>query len=154
MIVAQKRFIFRLGNSSIPLSALLILLWATPAPAIQTHDGMEGLVSHQFGHILFIFGMTTLLVSIFRRRLKGPGWAQFKTFLFLAGSWNLITFAGHWLNGSMAPEYFIYVNDRLSGFQITGLSSTLFYLSNLDHLLLVPAFLFLLLALLQWRNAP
>ena len=39
-------------------------LWAVPAFAVQAHGGAEGLISHQVGHILFIFGMVYLLKQI------------------------------------------------------------------------------------------
>ncbi len=156
MIIAGTRLICRRKKSFIALSSLpSMLIWAAPAHAIQTHaGGMEGLVAHQIGHILFTLGMATLLGSIFHRGLKGLGWAQFKAFLFLTIIWNILTFAGHWLHEHMALEHFINAPGRTCGFQFTDLSSTLFYLSFLDNILLVSALLFLLLALLQWRNAP
>lgn len=155
MVVARTSLINRLKKSLISVSALSIMLsWAAPAHAIQTHDGMEGLVAHQIGHILFTLGMATLLVSIFHRGLKGPGWAQFKAFLVLAIGWNILTFAGHWLREYMAPQYVMDGTGRTCGFQITDLGDGLFYLSKLDHILLIPALLFLLLALRKWRQGP
>lgn len=155
MISAIKRLILCHRQGLIAISFLPGMLFrAAPALATQTHGGMEGLMSHQLGHLLFMLGMATLLVSILRRGLQGPGWAHFKIFLLLAISWNVLTFAGHWLQGQVASQRLTTADGRIYGFQITDISGALFYLSNLDHILLVPAFLFLLLALLQWRNAP
>ena len=52
------------------VSALMVL-FATPAWAVQTHGGIEGLVSHQVGHFLFVVGMIYLLVRIHSMQLQG-----------------------------------------------------------------------------------
>lgn len=122
-----------------------------PAWAVQTHGGMEGLISHQLGHSLFTIGMAYLLWRLHRLRLTGPGWLEFRTFLWLLIAWNLVTFCGHWLNEFVAPEQFTKVHARIDAFRIDSLLDGLYYLSRLDHLLLVPSFLFLLMALKKWR---
>lgn len=136
------------------LAAASIALLPSSAGAVQTHAGAEGLVSHQLGHALFAVGMTYLLLRLRRLRFFGPGWLEFKSFLALLIAWNLVTFTGHWLNGFMADDQFVKNSTHIISFTIDSFSTALFYLSRLDHLLLVPSFAFLLLALNKWRLQP
>ena len=131
---------------------VLLLLTVNPAWAVQTHGGAEGLLTHQIGHLLFAFGMGYLLTRLYHIQLKSQGWFEFKIFLWLILVWNFLTFSGHWLNESMATEKFIRSNGDIVAFSITNLTDILFYLSRLDHLILVPSFLFLMLSLYKWRR--
>ena len=130
---------------------LLLVMSANPAWAVQSHGGVEGLVAHQIGHLLFIVGMVYLLLRIKSLRLKSSGWMEFKVFLWLIITWNMLTFAGHFLNGLIAKEKFFQASGVIISFSITSLMDGLYYFSRLDHLLLVPSFVFLLLALRKWR---
>ncbi len=129
-----------------------LAVWAEPALAVQQHGGAEGLVSHQIGHILFISGMIYLLYRIYHNRITGPGWFEFKIFLWLVIMWNILTFAGHWMSEIVDPEKFLKEKMRVTAFTITDTFDAFFYLTRLDHLLLVPCFLLLLLALQKWRR--
>ncbi|MBU0680718.1 MAG: hypothetical protein KKD73_04780 [Proteobacteria bacterium] len=141
--------------STVSVSLFLCLfLWATPAWAVQTHGGSEGLVSHQLGHILFFIGMLILLARQYRRQLKGPGWCEFKVFLWLVILWNVLTFSGHWLHEVVPTDKFIQSNSHTTGFQATTAFDFIFYVTRLDHIVLVPAFFFLLMALKRWDQAP
>lgn len=131
-----------------------VMLWATPAWAVQTHGGAEGLVSHQIGHVLFFISMVFLLVQQHRRQLTGPGWREFKVFLVLVILWNCFTFVGHWLREMVDIGKFVQDNGHMVGYQITNTFDLIFYVTRLDHLLLVPAFLSLLMALRRWDQSP
>ena len=131
---------------------LLLLLWAGPAFAVQQHGGAEGLVSHQVGHILFIIGMAYLLYRVYHNHITGPGWFEFKAFLWLIILWNILTFSGHWMREIVNPERFFKDGTQVTAFAITDSFDALFYLTRLDHLLLVPSFLLLLFALQKWRK--
>ena len=146
----SKQNIFKLIYPGIYF--IFLLLRAGPAFAVQQHGGAEGLVSHQIGHILFITGMTYLLFRVYRNRIIGPGWFEFKCFLWLIILWNILTFSGHWMREIVARERFIHEGTKLAGFMITDTFDALFYLTRLDHILLVPSFLFLLAALQKWRH--
>lgn len=126
--------------------------WAVPVYAVQQHGGAEGLVSHQVGHILFISGMSYLLYRVHHNRITGSGWFEFKSFLWLIILWNILTFSGHWMREIVNPERFIRQGTQVTAFVITDSFDTFFYLTRLDHLLLVPSFVFLLLALQKWRR--
>ena len=130
----------------------LILLWADQAGAVQQHGGTEGLVSHEIGHILFIIGMGYLLFWVCRLRMTGGGWLEFKVFLWLILCWNLLTFSGHWMREVVGPEQFIRIDGEITGYSIDNLFDFFFYLTRLDHLVLVPSFLFLLVALKKWSR--
>ena len=130
----------------------LLLLCANPAAAVQQHGGAEGLVSHEIGHILFITGMGYLLFWVYRLRMTGGGWAPFKIFLWLILAWNVLTFTGHWMHELVDPGKFVLADGEITHFSITSLFDFFFYLTRLDHLLLIPSFFFLLLALKKWSQ--
>jgi len=132
---------------------VVFMMAATPVWAVQTHGGLEGLVSHQIGHLLFTFGMGYLLFRLYSIRPKGAGWLEFKIFLWLLIAWNATTFAGHWMDEFVAKEKFIKAHGRTLAFMIENLQDALYYLTRLDHLILIPSFVFLLLALRKWRMA-
>jgi len=131
----------------------LACLWAVPAFAVQAHGGSEGLVSHQVGHILFISGMIYMLYRVYHNHITGPGWFEFRGFLWLIISWNILTFTGHWMREFVNPDRFMKDGVHIISFTITDLFDAVFYLTRLDHLLLVPSFLFLVVALHKWRRA-
>lgn len=130
---------------------VLLIMQASPTWAVQIHAGAEGLVSHQIGHIFFLSGMSYLLCRLYQRQMKGLDWLEFKIFLWLIIFWNILTFSGHWMHESMPPEKFMKADGAIQSFSVTSLVDAYFYLTRLDHLLLVPSFLFLLLALRKWR---
>ena len=140
-------------SCALPL-VIITLLWPTAALAVQGHGGAEGLVAHQFGHALFIFGLSYLFYKIYLARLEDPGWFEFKAFLWVLVLWNLLTFTGHWMREFVDPGKFSKVDGRVIAMAIDGPWDAFFYLTRLDHLLLVPAFLLLLLSLRKWRLQP
>ena len=135
------------------LSSLLFveLSGAGSALAVQSHGGAEGLVSHQIGHLLFIVGLVYLVYRIYYTRMQGQGWGAFKVFLWLLILWNMVTFSGHWMDEFVSREKFIKSNGSTLSFVAENSFDVIFYLTRLDHLLLVPSFVFLLLALRKWR---
>jgi len=141
----MKQFIIVLGVFG------SLLLPAIPAWAVQAHGGAEGLVSHQLGHVLFVIGMGYLLFRLQRLQISGLDWLEFKIFLWLLIAWNILTFSGHWMHECMAPGKFIKSDGHIVSFSVASVSDAYFYLTRLDHLLLVPSFIFLLLALRKWR---
>ncbi|GAB4346843.1 MAG: hypothetical protein Kow0089_24370 [Desulfobulbaceae bacterium] len=134
------------------LALLPLLLCASPAEAVQAHGGAEGLVAHQLGHLLFFSGIIFLLAKIHRERVSGPGWGLFRGFLWLLIVWNCVTFPGHWMHEHIDPGKFVRTGGVVTGFVVSDLFDAVFYLTRLDHLFLVPAFLFLVLALDRWEK--
>lgn len=124
-----------------------------PAWAVQQHGGAEGLISHQVGHLLFIIGMFFLFFRLNRSSSRrDQGWIQFRLFIEMILFWNLLTFYGHWHREIISPDKFVLSGGKVTGFTISSLADGLFYLSRLDHLLLVPAFFFLMSALYKWSK--
>lgn len=134
--------------------ALLILsaVLVSPAWAVQSHGGSEGLVAHQVGHVLFASGMAYLLFCLRRDKLRNGQWLEFKTFLWLLISWNILTFTGHWMNEFVAAEKFVRTGTGVDSFVVENAADVYFYLTRLDHLVLIPAILFLILSLKKWRT--
>lgn len=128
----------------------LLAISATPAWAVQSHGGAEGLVSHQIGHLLFTLGMGYMLFRLRSMRVTGSGWTEFKVFTWLIIAWNILTFSGHWMDEFVAPAKFVRDHANTLYFTVGNFSDALYYLTRLDHLLLVPSFACLLLALRRW----
>lgn len=134
------------------LCIVMFLLMPDSVWAVQQHGGAEGLISHQIGHLLFIAGMLFLLYRLKGSTSSGPGWPEFKFFIGLIILWNILTFYGHWHHELISPDRFVRMQGKVTGMTISSPSDFFYYLSRLDHLLLVPAFLFLLSALNKWRK--
>lgn len=132
---------------------LLLLFFPESAQAVQPHTGAEGMVVHQLGHVLFAGGMLFLLVRSRISRWQGPGWYRFKGFLWLAVAWNVLTFWGHFLQEITQDKRVMTADGRTIGLVADGLPDLLFYLTKLDHLVLLPALFLLALALKQWVHS-
>lgn len=150
LAVRKGKVVF--ARSLYVLFFLLPLLFPHSAWAVQQHGGAEGLISHQIGHFLFISGMFYLLYRLHYFSPSGPGWFEFKLFVWLIICWNVLTFYGHWHQELIDPAQFLRTNGNTTGFIISAPMDVLFYLSRLDHLLLLPAFLCLFMALAKWRK--
>ncbi len=135
------------GRLQATLFFLALSVNASPAWAVQAHGGAEGLLSHQIGHLLFATGMGYLLYRLRTMRQSGRGWPEFKTSIWLLIAWNVVTFTGHWMNEFITKEQFIKDQTTILSFSIANLPDAIYYLTRLDHLILVPSFAFLLLAL-------
>ena len=130
---------------------LTVVLAANPVWAVQAHGGAEGLVSHQIGHFLFVVGMGYLVFRLRSMGERGRGWFEFKAFVWLLIVWNVMTFSGHWMNEFVEQDKFIKDHANTLSFTIENFSDAIYYLTRLDHLVLVPSFTFLLIALRKWR---
>ena len=137
------------------LSAFVLVLWGFPVSAwgTQTHGGDEGIISHQIGHLVFAIGSLFVLMGLIRHNIIGPGWRSFKTFLVLLIIWNVLVFCGHWVR-QVEPcgPISLFAGGR-HAWNIRCAADLLYYVSALDHLLLVPAFICLWIALRRWRRS-
>lgn len=146
-----SKHVQRLGRLIVLLP--FFILAAVPARAVQVHGGIEGLVIHQIGHILFAGVMLFLLVIGLKSHWCGAGWGRFKCFLKLIIVWNILTFTGHWLRLVIDDGKFVRLAGKTVGFRIESFVDAVFYLASLDHLLLLPALICLAVALRQWKTA-
>jgi hypothetical protein len=135
---------------------LAAILWPIDALATQGHAGIEGVWVHQFAHLFFLFSMMLLIYWLRRAGLvKMPGWRyiQYAALFFIL--WNIDTILVHFLD-----EQILAVRvENIGNWQIhvsaagdrTWLAA-LYYLAKMDHLLCVPAMIFLMLGLHHMRK--
>jgi len=129
------------------LAVLTALLLPAPVLAVQEHGAPEGIYSHQGAHLFFAASMGLLIFWLRQRRLvREPGWRciQYAALFFIL--WNIDAFTAHFLDEQSgvldtvmaAPGRIkIEVDENLTAL------GWLYYMAKLDHLLCVPAMLFL-----------
>ena len=125
----------------------LIFMIAEPAFATQAHSAPEGLYAHQLAHIFFIISMGVLIYWLRARQLvQSDGWRyiQYAALFFIL--WNLDAFTVHLLEEQIA----VIDIQRINLWQINITANNhsnallwLYYFAKFDHLLCVPALLFL-----------
>jgi hypothetical protein len=139
------------ARTSFPGTILLftggLVLCPQTAWAIQVHPQPEGLVVHQLAHLFFISAMAILAYWLQSNRLvEERGWrlVQLSCFFFIL--WNLCAFLGHWFCEKITSDMFIGPSGQLSQrLVVKDLRAVGYYLFHLDHLLCVPAIVFLFL---------
>jgi len=131
------------------LANLGLILCPASAWATQTHGGLEGLFVHQLAHLFFALSMGLLIFWLRKWRLTvSVGWRYIQYAAFFLIAWNLDTMASHWLQ-----EQSGLINvQNIAGLQMHVVTadgwqwlSHIYYLTKLDHLLCVPALVFLFL---------
>ena len=141
---------------SVFVTILLLLALPSGAAATQGHGGPEGLYAHQMAHLFFMFAMGLLIYWLRLRRLVDQaGWRliQYAALFFIL--WNLDAFIVHLLE----EQVNVLSISRFGRWQIaietepqwTWLG-VLYYLVKLDHLLCVPAVIFLYMGLRRLIN--
>ena len=122
---------------------LAVFLSADSALAIQLHQGNEGIIVHQVGHLFFLLSMVVLVFIITGRQLnQKKGWRliQYSAILFII--WNLDTILAHFFDNQIRAV--TVKNLSLWQVKISAMSGSeflvLFYHSlKLDHIFCVPA---------------
>ena len=118
-----------------------------PALATQAHSAPEGLYAHQLAHIFFIVSMGVLIYWLRERKLvQAVGWRyiQYSALFFIL--WNVDAFFVH-----LVEEQLDLIDIQRMGLWEINITTTmksqkflgLYYAAKLDHLLCVPALLFL-----------
>jgi len=117
------------------------------ALAVQEHGAPEGIYSHQGAHLFFIASMVLLVYWLRQRRLvREAGWRyiQYAALFFIL--WNIDAFTVHFLDEqsglidtAMAAPGKIKIEAEEN---LTALA-WFYYIAKLDHLLCVPAMVFL-----------
>ena len=124
-----------------------VVFISQPALATQAHSAPEGLYAHQLAHIFFIVSMGVLIYWLRERKLVlATGWRyiQYSALFFIL--WNGDAFFVH-----LVEEQFALVDIQRIGLWEINITTTLksqtllwlYYAAKLDHLLCVPALLFL-----------
>lgn len=130
-----------------------VAAWAT-----QVHNEPEGLYSHQLGHGFFVVSMGVLIYWLRGRRLvrhKGWRYLQYSAFLFVL--WNVDAILVHSLENR--NDLFMKFSEGtlhafLQPYPGREWMTVVFYVCKMDHLLCVPAIVFLYLALRQMIRSP
>lgn len=130
---------------------LLFVLTVFPgnAWAVQSHGAPEGLYVHQLAHIFYSAALCYLFWDIRRSEFRSRGWRFLQAFCVLMVFWNVVAFVGHFLVGFLHISQFIQESGYLStSFEgTTNTINLLFYFTKLDHLISVPAFIFLFISM-------
>jgi hypothetical protein len=125
--------------------AVLLLELAGPAQAlaIQLHQGKEGIIVHQVGHLIFLLSMVVLVFIITGRQLNREyGWKMILLSAVLFSLWHVATITAHFFDNQIQ----VVTVENLSLWQVkissTSGSRLMVYFYHglkLDHLLCVPA---------------
>lgn len=128
---------------------LLITLFSGDAWALQTHDGIEGIVVHQLAHIQYLGALGYLLWDIRRSAFSGIGWLYLQRFCWLMMLWNGLAFVGHFAQVALPYEAISTEDGYLYALLLLPFSfgKWIYYITALDHLLCTPALFFLFLAM-------
>ena len=117
------------------------------ASAIQLHASSEGIITHQVGHLFFLFSMVALFFTITGKGLdtqKGWRLIQYSAIFFIL--WNLDVLAAHFLDNQIqvvAIENLPRGQIRVNVENGSSFLAWVYFFLKLDHLLCVPAMFFL-----------
>ena len=143
---------YKIRLSLFSLASFAMMIFApNPALATQGHGGIEGVYAHQIAHLFFIISMGGLIYWLRERGLvREKGWQMIQLSAFFFILWNLDAFLVHLLDDQM--EIIGVQRIGLWKIHLTDLYSSKFlkivyYFAKLDHLLCVPAIVFLYLGL-------
>jgi hypothetical protein len=137
-------------HRGIKLGALLFLfslVFVRPVLATQVHGDPEGLYAHQIGHVFFIFSMAILIYWLRDRRLvkiKGWRYVQYAALFFIL--WNAGAFLTHHfeeIGGFFTVKRTGLMSSTISFSRENYILGLLLYFIKMDHLVLLPAIMFL-----------
>jgi hypothetical protein len=126
----------------------LVLLLPGDASAIQVHPAPEGLYAHQIAHVFFIASMAFFAFWLEKTRLvKAKGWRyiQLSSFWFIL--WNIGAMLGHVIDSFLEESAFVGAGWSKALVVEEAIAPYLYYVLKMDHLICVPAMVFLLLGL-------
>ena len=131
----------RLTHVWLGVSAL-VLFSPQPSLAFITHGHPEGLYVHQIAHLLFAGAMIFMIYLIKREGLlEVPGFRMLVWASLLFVGWNFDAFIGHIAEVYVSPQAFRgEAADFSRRLLMTDLSTWVYYITKMDHLILVPAF--------------
>ena len=121
--------------------------WAT-----QIHDRPEGLFAHQMAHVFFMTSMIFLVYWLRKNRfVKQKGWRLIQYSGILFALWNIDAMLVHCIDEMLDTSFFIGSQVNWSKKLIIKDHPWLiiYYVGRMDHLLCVPAILFLYFGIKQ-----
>ncbi|MCP3873645.1 MAG: hypothetical protein GY699_10885 [Desulfobacteraceae bacterium] len=129
------------------IAVALTILIPIDGFATQLHASSEGIITHQMGHLFFLSSMVTLIFTITGKGLnKQKGWRliQYSAFFFIL--WNLDAIAAHFFDNQIHAvkiENISLLKIKIITNNDSFILALCYYILKLDHLLCVPAMLFL-----------
>ncbi|MGC2433202.1 MAG: hypothetical protein WA433_05420 [Desulfobaccales bacterium] len=138
---------------------IVFLLWSmifpSPALAFIPHWApKEAFFIRQFSYLFFMVAMIFFIVEL--KLERSPQQRGFRLLIWASvffALWNLDCFIGQWLalhfEAQVAPGPQGFFSQRLS---MANLENWLNYFTRLDHLLLVPAFIFFYLGIREFMR--
>jgi hypothetical protein len=132
----------------------LILTFFLPftkaAMATQAHGDPEGIYVHQLAHLFFMLSMVILIYWLRQRKLiRQTGWKYIQYAAFFLILWNANVVLVHFFD----EQAMLIKVENINTWQIRVSSSIgkwaeiTYYVAKMDHLICVPALLFLFLGL-------
>jgi hypothetical protein len=129
------------------LLGFMILGWSYPESAfayIPHGDPQEGFFIRQFSYLFFLFAMLFFFYELKAENLRQkPGFRFLALASGLFALWNLDCFVGQFVALSLTPVILEPAGIFSQKLVMTDPWVWIYYLTKLDHLLLVPAFLML-----------
>ena len=143
---------YKIRPSLFFLASFAMMIFApNPALATQGHGGIEGVYAHQIAHLFFIISMGGLIYWLRECGLvREKGWQMIQLSAFFFILWNLDAFLVHLLDDQMNIIQVKRIGlweIRLTDLYNNNTLKIFYYFAKLDHLLCVPAIVFLYLGL-------
>ncbi len=135
----------------IPAVTLLSVFNTGTAWAVQGHGAPEGIYVHQMGHLFFALAMTVFILRLRERNMHHQrGWRMIQWSAFFFILWNLDTFTAHFIEEQIELASISRVSVwtvKLTAPLPDSIVPGILYMLKLDHLLSVPAMIFLFMGL-------
>ncbi|MFZ5449889.1 MAG: hypothetical protein ACOZFS_14760 [Thermodesulfobacteriota bacterium] len=135
---------------------ILVLCQPQAALALISHGHPEGLYVHQIAHLLFAGALIFLVYRVHKEGLqKKSGFRLLTWSCVWLVLWNLDAFVGHWAEVLLSAQDFIgQAREFSQRLLMSGPVAWVYYLTKLDHLLLVPGFYLLYRGLKTLEHLP
>ncbi|MBC8442125.1 MAG: hypothetical protein H8D87_20855 [Deltaproteobacteria bacterium] len=147
MIKNRLPSLYLILKPMLAIAAAIFILLPINVSATQLHASSEGVITHQMGHIFFLFSMLVLIFTVTDKGLnKQKGWRLIQCSAFFFILWNLDAITAHFFDNQIHAvkiENISIWKMRIITNNDSSLLAWFYYMLKLDHLLCVPAMLFL-----------
>ncbi len=127
--------------------AAMAVLFPENGFATQMHQGSEGIITHQAGHLFFLFSMVVLIFTVTGKGLvREKGWRLIQVSALFFALWNMDALAVHFLDNqiyAVSLELISFTDVRVITNENSSFLAYVYYFLKLDHILCVPAMFFL-----------
>lgn len=133
------------------------VIFPSPALAFIPHwDPREAFFIRQFSYLFFMLAMFFFIYALKQEKLQQhPGFRLLVWASVFFALWNFDCFIGQFIALYFQPQIVEGAPGSLSQrLSMTNLGNWIYYFTKLDHLLLVPAFIFFCLGIRALRRQP